>query len=235
MMASKERILLKISGGALSSAGETYDEQKLLDLASQIKDLQKNYDVGIVIGGGNICRGRERKIKFLSSFYRDYMGMASTVLNGFVLQGALSYLKVKSRLFSSLEIERISEKINLSEVEKTLNSGEVVIFSGGLGEPCFSTDSAAFIRAIEIRATKVLIGKSGVKGVYNRDPKSFLDAEFQPSISYDRLISEDIRILDLPSLLLAKENNLTLLIFNQEENLCFIKALRGEIDLSIVR
>ncbi|AFO51872.1 Uridylate kinase [Candidatus Mycoplasma haematolamae str. Purdue] len=230
----KERLLLKFSGGALSSESEVFSESKLLDLASQVRELSEDYEIGIVVGGGNIWRGKDGRISFMTAPERDYMGMISTVLNGFVLQKALRAKGVESRLFSATGVERVTEDYNLFQINKALESGQVVIFSGGVGEPQFSTDSGCAIRAIEIGATRVLIGKEGVEGIYNKDPNVHSNAVFYDKITYDRLIAEDIRILDQSSLSLCRDNKLHLLIFSQEVENAFIKALKGGIKMSEV-
>ncbi|WP_043902201.1 uridylate kinase [Candidatus Mycoplasma haematominutum] len=230
----KPRLLLKLSGGAVCGTEDIYSEQKLISLAIQIRELSQNYLIGIVIGGGNIWRGKEEKLSFLSVHERDYIGMISTVMNGFVLEKALKSLGVATKLFSALEIERVTARYDITLIDKLINSGEVLIFAGGLGEPQFSTDSAAIIRAIEIGASQILIGKEGVSGIYNKDPNVFSDATFYSELSYDQLIRENIQVLDQASLQLAKKNNLKLLVFNQEVENCFIKALNREIPLSEV-
>lgn len=228
----KERILIKLSGGALKGNLELYSEEKLLSLASQIKELSFLYEIGIVIGGGNIWRGKEEKLNLLSPVEGDYIGMLATIMNCFVFKVALEKSGVKASCYSALNVDRVVKYHSLSSVEEDLSSGKVVIFGGGLGEPQFSTDSAAIIRGIEIGAKKILIGKEGVAGVYNKDPNIYEDAIFYEKLSYDRVISENIKVLDHAALNLAKENKLHLLIFNQEIENSFVKSLSGEIELS---
>ncbi|ADX98038.1 UMP kinase [Mycoplasma suis] len=232
MSVKKERILLKFSGGALKGKGEIYSEEKLIALASQVKELNKSYEIGIVIGGGNIWRGKEEKIDLLSAVQADYVGMMATIMNSYVFKETLESIGVKSRLYSALAVERIVEDYSLSKIEEDLSSGRVIIFGGGLGEPRFSTDSAAIMRGIEIGAKKILIGKDGVEGVYNKDPNIYEDAVFYGQLSYDRIISENIKVFDHSALNLAKENKLHFLIFNQEVENSFIKSLNGGIRVS---
>ncbi|RAO95083.1 UMP kinase [Mycoplasma wenyonii] len=233
-MSAKTRLLLKLSGGALASNTNPFCETKLQSLAKQLKELSQLYSLGIVVGGGNIWRGREGRLTFLKSNERDYVGMVSTIINCFVLQKALEAEGLAVKLFSALEVERITDKYTLSEIELSLRAGEIVLFAGGVGEPSYSTDSAAIIRAIEIGAKQVLIGKEGVKGIYDKDPNVFKDAVFLPKVSYDEIISKDLKVLDQSSINLARDNKLRLLLFNQEADNSFIKALKGEIEYSEV-
>ncbi|AFN64896.1 Uridylate kinase [Mycoplasma wenyonii str. Massachusetts] len=233
-MSGKTRLLLKLSGGALASEGDAFDEDKLQDLAKQLKELSKLYSLGIVVGGGNLWRGREGRLGFLKSNERDYIGMVSTIINCFVLQKALESEGIKAKLFSAIEVERITDRYTLSEIESSLGGGEIALFAGGVGEPCYSTDSAAIIRAIEIGAKEVFIGKEGVKGIYDKDPNVFEDAVFLSKVSYDYLITKDLRVIDQSSIKLARDNKLRLVLFDQEAENSFVKAVKGEIEFSEV-
>jgi uridylate kinase len=209
-----KRVLIKFSGEALAGDnGYGIDTQILKYIAQEIKGLvEKNIEVGIVIGGGNIIRGvtaaADGIIKRTSG---DYMGMLATVINAIAMQEALEHTGVNIRVQSAIKMEQISETFVVRRAKRHLEKGRVVIFSAGTGNPFFTTDTAATLRAVEIDA-EVIIKATKVDGVYNRDPNKFDDAVKLNTLSYDEALSEHIQVMDDTSIALAKDNKLPIIV-----------------------
>lgn len=235
-MQIKPRLLLKISGGQLKNleTNSFFDGNLLKNLVEQVDELTKDYQVGIVLGGGNIWRGKDKHIDTLSNLNSDYLGMIATVMNGIVLKEMLEKQGIKTTLFSGLHFGKITKEVNPNEVNECLDKGHVLIFSGGTGLPFVTTDTAAVVRAIEINAEIVLFGKDGVKGVYDKDPKTNPDAVFFPKLTYQEVIEKRLKVIDCTAFALAQENNLKFLIFNQSIKNSFVDAVRGKIELTAI-
>lgn len=221
-----KRILVKFSGEALAGEnGYGIDTQILNYIASEIKELVDNdIEVGIVVGGGNIIRGvsaaADGIIKRTSG---DYMGMLATVINGVAIQEALEHIGLDARLQSAIDMHEIGESFIVRRARRHLEKGRVVIFAGGTGNPYFTTDTAATLRASEIEA-EVLIKATKVDGVYDKDPNKFSDAIKLDTLSYDEALNDHIRVMDDTAIALAKENGLPILVCNmfQKGNLLSI-------------
>ncbi len=211
-----KRVLVKFSGEALAGAeGYGIDTQILKFIANEIKMLvTKGTEVAIVVGGGNIIRGvsaaRDGIIKRTSG---DYMGMLATVINGVAIQEALEHLGVEARLQSAIDMHEIGESFIVRRARRHLEKGRVVIFAGGTGNPYFTTDTAATLRASEIEA-ELLIKATKVDGVYDKDPAQYDDAVKLDTLTYDRALSDHIRVMDDTAIALAKENRLPIIVCN---------------------
>ncbi|MDD5406774.1 MAG: UMP kinase [Sulfurovaceae bacterium] len=209
-----KRILVKFSGEALAGEnGYGIDTQILNYIASEIKELVDNgIQVGIVVGGGNIIRGvsaaADGIIKRTSG---DYMGMLATVINGVAIQEALEHIGLDARLQSAIDMHEIGESFIVRRARRHLEKGRVVIFAGGTGNPYFTTDTAATLRASEIEA-EVLIKATKVDGVYDKDPNKYSDAVKLNTLSYDQALKDHIRVMDDTAIALAKENGLPILV-----------------------
>ena len=233
-----KRVLVKFSGEALAGEkGYGIDTQILNFIADEIKSLvDAGVEVGIVVGGGNIIRGvsaaADGIIKRTSG---DYMGMLATVINGVAVQEALEQAGLNARLQSAIDMQEIGEAFIVRRARRHLEKGRVVIFAGGTGNPYFTTDTAATLRASEIEA-ELLIKATKVDGVYDRDPHKFDDAKKLPLLSYDDALNEDIKVMDDTAIALAKENELPIAVCNMFEKGNLFAIVNGDMSLcSIVK
>jgi uridylate kinase len=233
-----KRVLVKFSGEALAGAeGYGIDTQILDYIAEEIKSLVENgIEVGIVIGGGNIIRGvtaaADGVIKRTSA---DYMGMLGTVINGIAMQEALEYKGLSARLQTAIKMEQIAEPFIVRKAMRHLEKGRVVIFGAGTGNPYFTTDTGATLRATEIGAS-MLIKATKVDGVYDRDPMKYPDAKKLETLSYDRALEDHIRVMDDTAIALAKDNKLPIVVANMNEKGNLLKIIKGDYSrCSIVR
>ncbi|MCX6235870.1 MAG: UMP kinase [Bacteroidetes bacterium] len=223
-----KRVLLKLSGESLMSADETVDPGKLAAYANEIKSIaDKGVEVGIVIGGGNIFRGSLGENDGIDRVQGDYMGMLATVVNGMALQWALEKTGIKAHVLSGLSVEKVTERMSRRKAIQYLEHGDVVIICGGTGNPFFTTDSAAVLRALEIKADAVLKG-TRVDGVYNSDPEKNPAAAKFEHLTFDEAISKDLKIMDLTAFTLCRENNMLIIVFNFNIPGNLLKVLTGE-------
>ena len=225
-----KRVLVKYSGEALAGESGFGIESKILDhLASEIKTLVENkIEVGIVIGGGNFVRGvsasRGGLIRRTSG---DHMGLLATVINGVAMQEALEYYGVDVRVQSALEIKEVCESYINRRAIRHLEKGRVVIFVAGTGNPFFTTDTAATLRAIEIGA-EMIIKATKVDGVYDKDPAKFSDAVMLKTISYEQALQDNIQVMDDTSIALAKDNTLPIVVCNMLRDGNLLKVIKGD-------
>ena len=225
-----KRVLVKFSGEALAGdEGYGINTQILDYIAEEIKELVDNdIEVGIVIGGGNIIRGvtaaADGVIKRTSA---DYMGMLATVVNGVAMQEALEHKGLNARLQTAIKMEQIAEPFIVRKARRHLEKGRVVIFSAGTGNPYFTTDTAATLRATEIDA-EMLIKATKVDGVYNKDPMKFEDAVKLDTISYDQALEDHIKVMDDTAIALAKDNALPIVVANMNEKGNLLKIINGD-------
>ena len=212
----RKRVLVKFSGEALAGEeGYGINTKILKFIAGEIKSLVDNgTEVAIVVGGGNIIRGvSAAKDGIIKRTSGDYMGMLATVINGVAIQEALEHIGLEARLQSAIDMHEIGESFIVRRARRHLEKGRVVVFAGGTGNPYFTTDTAATLRANEIEAT-MLIKATKVDGVYDKDPHKFDDAVKLDELSYDRALSEHIRVMDDTAIALAKENKLPIAVCN---------------------
>lgn len=227
-----KRVLVKFSGEALSGDSGFGINVKILEyIANEIKSLVDNgIEVGIVIGGGNIIRGvSAAQGGIIRRTSGDYMGMLATIINAVAMQEALEYLGVDVRVQSALEIKEICESYIHRRAIRHLEKGRVVIFGAGTGNPFFTTDSAATLRAVEIGAD-VIIKATKVDGIYDKDPHKFSDAKMLESISYDEALRDHIKVMDDTAIALAKDNKLPILVcnmFKKDNLLDLVKFNKG--------
>ena len=210
-----KRILLKLSGEALLGKNSYgIDNERLLDYAKEIKDLQLlGIEIAIVIGGGNIYRGVAGAQNGIDRVQADYMGMLATVINGLALQNALESIDIPTRLQTAIKMESIAEPFIKRKATRHLEKGRVVIFGSGTGNPYFTTDSAAVLRAIEINADVILKG-TRVDGIYNVDPEKNKEAIKFDDISFEETIKKGLKIMDTTAFTLSKENKLPIIVFD---------------------
>ncbi|ATB68909.1 uridylate kinase [Sulfurospirillum diekertiae] len=237
-MEKRKRVLVKFSGEALAGDnGFGIDTTILKYIADEIKSLViHNIEIGIVIGGGNIIRGvSAAKDGIIKRTSGDYMGMLSTVINSIAMQEALEHVGMEVRVQSAIKMEAICETFIVRRAQRHFEKGRIVIFAAGTGNPFFTTDTAATLRAIEIGAD-MIIKATKVDGVYDRDPKKFPDAQKLAELTYDRAMDDNIKVMDDTSIALAKDNNLPIVICNMFAKGNLQKIIEGNLSCcSIVR
>ena len=224
-----KRILLKLSGEALMGK-EQYgiDSKKLTDYSNEINEITAlGVEVAIVIGGGNIYRGIQSEGAGFDRVQGDYMGMLATIINGMALQSALEKIDIQTRLLTAIKMEQIAEPYIRRKAIRHLEKGRVVIFGGGTGNPYFTTDTAATLRAIEIEADVILKG-TRVDGIYTADPEKDKTAEMYDSISFDEVYKKELKVMDMTAFTLCRENNLPIKVFNMNQNGNLKKVCAGE-------
>ena len=225
-----KRVLLKLSGEALK--GETSFEinpQTVKETANQIKEIYDlGCEIGIVCGGGNIWRGKTGEELGIERAQADYMGMLATIMNSLALQNALEQAGVPTRCLSALEVQAVAEPYIRRRAIRHLEKGRVCIFAGGLGNPYFSTDTAAATRAIEIGADVVLMAKNGTEGVYDSDPRKNPNAKMYEELSFSEVLNKNLAVMDSTAASLCKDNGMKLIVFNMNKPGNIVKAVKGE-------
>ncbi|MGN0193280.1 MAG: UMP kinase [Candidatus Gastranaerophilaceae bacterium] len=226
-----KRILLKISGEALMGKQQFgIDPEPVSMIAKEIKTAHDaGAQIAVVVGGGNIFRGMKNSSELgMDRASGDYVGMLATVMNAIVLQSALTKLNVSCRVQSAIGINTIAEPYIRFKAVRHLEKGRVVIFAAGTGNPFFTTDTAAALRASEIGAQVMLMAKNGVDGVYSDDPKLNPDAKKYDKICYDDIIIRGLKVMDTASCALCKENKIPIIVFDFAEEDAVVKILNGE-------
>lgn len=224
-----KRILLKLSGEALmGDRAYGIDPKRLSKYAQEIKQVvDKGIEVAIVIGGGNIFRGVAGASNGMDRVQGDHMGMLATCINGLALQSALEAENVYTRLQTAIEIKEIAEPYIKRRAIRHLEKGRVVIFGGGTGNPYFTTDTAAVLRAIEINADAILKG-TRVDGIYNSDPEKNKDAKKFENITFKEAIAKGLKVMDMTAFTLSEENKLPIIVFDMNKEGNFMKLVSGE-------
>ncbi len=214
-MIKYKKVLLKLSGESLMGGGQYgIKTESLMRYAGEIKSIaEMDVKVGLVIGGGNIFRGLKGVDKGFDRIKGDYMGMMATVINGLALQSALESSGLKCRLLTAIRMEPVGQGYSKQLVNDAFENGEVVIFTAGTGNPFFTTDTAAALRAVEMEA-ELLIKGTRVDGVYTADPEKVPDARKYDEISFDEAYSKGLKIVDLTAFTICKENNLDMVVFD---------------------
>ena len=224
-----KRILLKLSGESLMGNKQFgVDNERLNEYARQIKELQEaRVEIAIVIGGGNIFRGVQAEEGGMERTQGDYMGMLATMINAMALQSALECNGVHTRLQSAIEMKEIAEPFIKRKAVRHLEKGRVVIFGAGTGNPYFTTDSAASLRAIEIDADIILKG-TRVDGIYNVDPEKDPNAVKFETITFSEVLTKELKVMDLTAFTLCKENDLPIVVFDMDTPGTLKKVVMGE-------
>ncbi len=228
-MSAYKRILLKLSGEAL--AGNNHhgiDPQTLINFAQEIISVTKqNVQLGIVLGGGNFFRGIQGEKIGINRVKGDYMGMLATVMNALALESQLNFMGQKAITLTSTFMEPFAQRYSQSRAIQALENGYVTIFAGGTGNPFFTTDSAAALRALEINADILLKG-TNVDGVYDKDPKLYPDAKKFDKLSFQTAIEKQLHVMDITAFAMCAENNLPIIVFNIHEKGNLLKIINGE-------
>ncbi len=229
------RILLKLSGESLMG-DKSYgiDPTKVNEFVQTIKQVYDlGIEIGLVIGGGNIFRGLSEAGKQMDRTQGDFMGMLATVINGMALQSVLLQNGLDTVLLSGLKIDKVADEVSPLKAKKALAEGKIVIFSGGTGNPFFTTDTGAVLRALEIDADAILKG-TRVAGIYDKDPEKYTDAVKYDRISYDETLQKELKIMDATAFALAKDNRLPIVVFNMNDQANLLKVVKGEAVGTIV-
>ena len=224
-----KRILLKLSGEALMGDRQHgIDPKRLAEYAEEIKNIvDKGIEVAIVIGGGNIFRGVAGASNGIDRVQGDYMGMLATAINGLALQSAIEAAGIKTRLLTAIKMEQVAEPFIKRRAVRHLEKGRVVIFGCGTGNPYFTTDTAAVLRAIEIGAEVILKG-TRVDGIYNVDPEKFNDAVKFDTITYKDVMDKGLKIMDMTAFALSQENDLPIIVFDMNTQGNLVKVVEGQ-------
>ena len=228
--AAFRRVLLKLSGEALMG-DLTYgaDPNRIAAIAAQVKRVaDRGVETSVVVGGGNIYRGLSATAQGMDRATGDYMGMLATVLNALALQDALEKLEARTRVLSAIEISEVAEPYIRRRAMRHLERGRIVIFAAGTGNPFFTTDTAAALRALEIHAEVILMAKNGVEGVYTSDPRKDPDAQFIPEISHRQAIDQQLQVMDANALVLLEEPRLPIHVFNMDDERNIDRIVCGE-------
>ena len=225
-----KRILLKISGEALKGENQAgIDPQTVQKIALQIKEAHElGVEIGIVVGGGNIWRGKTGEALGMDRAQADYMGMLATIMNGLAVQDALEQLGVPSRAMTALPMNQIAEPYIRRRAIRHLEKGRVCIFVGGLGSPYFSTDTACVLRGTEIGAEIVMMAKNNVDGLYESDPKYNKNAKMFDELTFDEVLSKNLKVMDSTAASLCKDNKMGIIVFNMNVDGNIAKAVKGE-------
>jgi uridylate kinase len=225
-----QRILLKLSGEALMGSLEYgTDPERVAAVASQIKQVhERGVEVAIVVGAGNIYRGLAGAAAGMDRATADYLGMLATILNALPLQDALEKIGVHTRVQSAITVAELAEPYIRRRAMRHLEKGRIVIFAAGTGNPFFTTDTAAALRAVEIHAEAILMAKNGVEGVFSADPRTDPAAEFIDEISHMEALQRQLRVMDSTALTLCMENRLPLYVFNMDDERNIDRIVSGE-------
>ena len=224
-----KRVLLKVSGEALMGKREFgLDNETVLAIAQDVKDVvEMGVEVSLVIGGGNIFRGIAGAAAGMDRAQADYMGMLATVMNALAMQSALEKLQVPTRVQSAIPMDSVCERYIRRRAQHHMTKGIVVIFAAGTGNPFFTTDTAAALRAAEMKCDALLKGTQ-VDGVYSADPRKDKDAKRYQELTYLEVLSKDLSVMDAAAISLSRENNLPILVFNIHAPGAFAAVMRGE-------
>ena len=228
--AKYKRIVLKLSGESLAGdQGFGINPAVVEDIAAQVKKVREHgIDVAIVVGGGNIWRGLAGSAKGMDRATADYMGMMATVMNALALQDALEKMDVDTRVQTAIEMRQVAELYIRRKAIRHMQKGRVVIFGAGTGNPYFSTDTTAALRAAEIEADVILMAKKGTDGIYDRDPNRFADAKKFETLKYIEILNKGLQVMDSTATSLCMDNKIPLVVFNIDDHTNIVRAALGE-------
>ena len=230
-----KRVLLKLSGEALSGNGQAFDPEVLAGLAKELKEIQqKGVELAIVVGGGNFIRGKMLAEMGMNRAQGDYMGMLGTVINALAVQNALENAGVDTRVQTAVHMQEVAEPFILRRAIRHLEKGRVVIFGAGTGSPYFSTDTTAALRASEIGADVILMAKNGVDGVYDSDPKKNPNAKKFKSLYYMDVLNKGLQVMDSTAISMCMDNDIDLIVFNMNERGNILKAIQQTVDGTVI-
>lgn len=231
-----KKILLKLSGEALSASDYPFSVEVLEDVAKQVKEIKDlGVKVGIVIGGGNICRGRHFEQLGFDRVQSDYTGMLATVINALMLTSALNKMGVKALAMSAIKAESVMDFDAEKAKELIDDQDYVLVFGGGVGKPYHSTDTGSAQRAIDIGADVILMAKSGVDGVYDKDPDLYPDAKHINEMTFDDILRLDLKVIDSQAAQLCKDNKMPAFVFDMSAENNILKAVKNETVGTVIK
>ena len=224
------RVLLKLSGEALmGEADHGQDPVRITAIARAVRDVHElEVEQAIVVGGGNILRGTQEAARGMDRATADYAGMLATLLNALTVSDALEQLGLNTRVLSAITVSQVAEPYIRRRAIRHLEKGRIVIFAAGTGNPFFTTDTAAALRALEIGAEAILMGKNGVEGVLDADPRTTPDARLIPELTHIEAIERGLKVMDTTALSLCMDNRLPLHVFNLDDETNIERVVRGE-------
>lgn len=226
-----KRVIIKLSGEALldEKDGTIFDRTKLDGVGSVVERIHgMGVDVGIVVGAGNIWRGRMAAKIGIEPATADYMGMMGTIINAMAIQNAVEQRGLECRVMSSINVPQVCEPYIRRKAVHHLDKGRIVIFAGGTGNPFFTTDSCATLRALEVGADAILMGKNGVDGVYNKDPRKNKDAKLIENLSFHEVVEKKLQVMDLTAVAMLEGKGVVIRVFNMDDPKNFIRVIRGD-------
>ena len=230
-----KRILLKLSGEVLMGTGQFgIDPETVARVAEEIAGIARAHELCLVVGGGNIFRGLAAAAKGFDRTSADYMGMLATVMNALAVQNALERIGVETRVQSAIPMNTVCEPFVLRRAERHIEKGRIVIFAAGTGNPYFTTDTAAALRAAEMGCDALFKGTS-VDGVYDADPKKVADAHRYDTVSFGRVLADDLKVMDASAVALCRDNDIPIVVFNIREQGNLARVLAGDGVATIVR
>ncbi|MES2338447.1 MAG: UMP kinase [Pseudomonadota bacterium] len=231
-----KRILLKLSGEVLmGDGGLSIDPDVIARVADEIADVKRQgYELCVVVGGGNIFRGISGAARGMDRATGDYMGMLATVMNALAVQNALEQIGVETRVQSAIPMASVCEPFIRRRAERHLEKGRIVIFAAGVGSPFFTTDSGAALRAAEMKCDALFKGTS-VDGVYDADPKKVANAKRYETVTYDTVLSANLKVMDASAVALCRDNHIPIVVFNIRERGNLARVLKGEATATIVQ
>ncbi len=223
-----KRVLLKLSGEQLAASDFPFSTETLDRIASQVKQIRDmGVDVGIVVGGGNICRGRIFEELGFDRVQADYAGMLATVINAVMFSAQLNKLGCKSVAMSAIKAQNVMD-FDADEARRLMDEGYVLVFGGGYGLPYYSTDTGSVQRAIDIGADVILMAKSGVDGVYDSDPDTNPDAKKFDTLSFNDILDMNLKVIDMKAAEMCAENKINAFVFSMADEGNIVKAVKGE-------
>lgn len=228
---TSRRVIIKLSGEALiGENNKAIDPHKVREIANEIKGAYDlgGLEIGIIVGGGNIWRGKIASEMGMERSSADYMGMIATIMNALALQNALEELGLETRTMTSLNIPQVAEPYIRRKAISNLEKGRIVIFGGGTGNPYFSTDTTSALRAAEIGAEFILMAKNGTDGVYDKDPRTNKDAVKYDSLTHHEVLDKNLQVMDSTASALCKDNHIKIIVFDMNEEGNIKKAASGK-------
>lgn len=231
-----KRVLLKLSGEALSGKEMNFDPDVLKNLALELKEINElGVEIAIVVGGGNFIRGKMAEQIGIERNQADYMGMLATIINAIAIQSACERAGIPTRVQTAIDMPKVAEPFIVRRAIRHLEKGRIVIFGGGIGSPYFSTDTASALRASEIKADVILMAKNGVDGVYNDDPRKNPNATKYETLTFKEVLNQGLQVMDATATAMCNDNNIEIVVFNMNEPGNIKKAVCQQVNGTVVR
>lgn len=227
-MSKYKRVLIKLSGESLAgNKGFGMDDQAIMNIANVLKEVhEEGVEIAIVVGGGNFWRGRDTND--MDRTTSDNIGMLGTVMNALRVQSALEALELETRVQTAIKMDEVAEPFIVRKAIRHLEKRRIVIFAAGTGHPYFSTDTTSALRALEIQADAMLMGKTGTDGIYDKDPNKYDDAVKYDKLTYREMLEKNLQVMDAAATSLAKDNNMPVIVFGIDDPNNLIKVIKGE-------